>query len=102
MWVIVVLIFKFINVWYVQNWISKVIWVGNINYLIEVWCVGIYGMLRMLVFLCKDGIIKEVVVFQFLGSMVLDDVVICIVCMVVLFVFFLDVMGEKVDELEII
>lgn len=93
---------KSTNAWYVQNWISKVTRVGNINYPTEARRAGIYGTLRMLVSLKKDGTIKEVAVLQSSGSTVLDDAAIRIVRMAAPFAPFPDSMGEKVDELEII
>ncbi|MCM0613650.1 energy transducer TonB [Marinobacter sediminum] len=93
---------KSTNAWYVQNWISKVTRVGNINYPTEARRAGIYGTLRMLVSLKKDGTIKEVAVLQSSGSTVLDDAAIRIVRMASPFAPFPDDMREKVDELEII
>jgi len=93
---------KSTNAWYVNNWISKVTRVGNINYPTEARRAGIYGTLRMLVSLRKDGTIKEVAVLQSSGSTVLDDAAIRIVRMAAPFAPFPDAMGEKVDELEII
>lgn len=93
---------KSTNAWYVQNWISKVTRVGNINYPTEARRAGIYGTLRMLVSLKKDGTIKEVAILQSSGSRVLDDAAIRIVRMASPFAPFPEDMGEEVDELEII
>lgn len=93
---------KSTNAWYVQNWVSKVTRVGNINYPTEARRAGIYGTLRMLVSLKKDGTIKEVAVLQSSGSTVLDDAAIRIVRMASPFAPFPDSMRENVDELEII
>ncbi|MGM0768483.1 MAG: energy transducer TonB [Pseudomonadota bacterium] len=90
------------NAWYVQNWISKVTRVGNINYPTEARRAGIYGTLRMLVSLKKDGTIKEVAILQSSGSTVLDDAAIRIVRMASPFAPFPDDMRDEVDELEII
>lgn len=90
------------NAWYVQNWISKVTRVGNINYPTEARRAGIYGTLRMLVSLKKDGTIKELVILQSSGSTVLDDAAIRIVRMAAPFAPFPDEMREEADELEII
>ncbi|MEX2474139.1 TonB family protein [Marinobacter sp.] len=90
------------NAWYVQNWISKVTRVGNINYPTEARKAGIYGTLRMLVSLKKDGTIKEVAILQSSGSTVLDDAAISIVRMASPFAPFPDNMRDDVDELEII
>ena len=90
------------NAWYVQNWISKVTRVGNINYPTEARRAGIYGTLRMLVSLKKDGTIKELAILQSSGSTVLDDAAIRIVRMAAPFAPFPDDMREEVDELEII
>lgn len=90
------------NAWYVQNWITKVTRVGNINYPTEARRAGIYGTLRMLVSLKKDGTIKEVAILQSSGSTVLDDAAIRIVRMAAPFAPFPEGMKEEVDELEII
>lgn len=90
------------NAWYVQNWVSKVTRVGNINYPSEARRAGIYGNLRMLVALKKDGTIKELSILESSGSSVLDDAAIRIVRMAAPFAPFPDDMREDVDELEII
>ncbi|TNE95846.1 MAG: TonB family protein [Gammaproteobacteria bacterium] len=90
------------NAWYVQNWVSRVTRVGNINYPTEARRAGIYGTLRMLVSLKKDGTIKEVAILQSSGSTVLDDAAIQIVRMASPFAPFPEEMRENVDELEII
>jgi len=93
---------KSTNAWYVQNWVSKVTRVGNINYPTEARQAGIYGTLRMLVSLKKDGTIKEVAILQSSGSTVLDDAAIRIVRMAAPFAPFPEEMRQDVDELEII
>ena len=93
---------KSTNAWYVQNWVSKVTRVGNINYPTEARRAGIYGTLRMLVSLQKDGTIKELAILESSGSTVLDDAAIRIVRMAAPFAPFPDDMREDVDELEII
>ncbi|MEP1214336.1 MAG: energy transducer TonB [Marinobacter sp.] len=93
---------KSTNAWYVQNWVSKVTRVGNINYPKEARQAGIYGTLRMLVSLKKDGSIKELAILQSSGSTVLDDAAIRIVRMAAPFAPFPDDMRENIDELEII
>ncbi|QBM18773.1 hypothetical protein MARI_29160 [Marinobacter sp. JH2] len=90
------------NAWYVQNWVGKVTRVGNINYPTEARRAGIYGDLRMLVSIRKDGTIKEVTILQSSGSSVLDDAAIRIVRMAAPFAPFPESMREKADELEII
>ena len=93
---------KSTNAWYVQNWVSKVTRVGNINYPTEARRAGIYGTLRMLVSMKKDGTIKELAILESSGSSVLDDAAIRIVRMAAPFAPFPDDMRENVDELEII
>lgn len=90
------------NAWYVQNWVSRVTRVGNINYPAEAKRAGIYGTLRMLVALRKDGTIKEVAILESSGSSVLDDAAIRIVRMAAPFAPFPEEMREEADELEII
>jgi protein TonB len=93
---------KSTNAWYVQNWVSKVTRVGNINYPTEARRAGVYGTLRMLVSMRKDGTIKEVAILQSSGSTLLDDAAIRIVRMAGPFAPFPDEMRKDVDELEII
>ena len=93
---------KSTNAWYVQNWVSKVTRVGNINYPTEARRAGIYGTLRMLVSMREDGTIKELAILESSGSSVLDDAAIRIVRMAAPFAPFPDEMRENVDELEII
>ncbi|MBK1850996.1 energy transducer TonB [Marinobacter sp. 1-4A] len=93
---------KSTNAWYVQNWVSKVTRVGNINYPTEARRAGVYGTLRMLVSMQKDGSIKEVAILQSSGSTLLDDAAIRIVRMAAPFAPFPDDMKKDVDELEII
>lgn len=90
------------NAWYVQNWVSKVTRVGNINYPTEARRAGIYGTLRMLVTLKKDGSVKEVAILQSSGSRILDDAAIRIVRLAAPFAPFPEEMSKEVDELEII
>lgn len=90
------------SAWYVQNWVSKVTRVGNINYPVEARRAGIYGTLRMLVTLRKDGSIKEVAILQSSGSRILDDAAIRIVRLASPFAPFPEDMSKEVDELEII
>jgi len=93
---------KSTNAWYVQNWVTKVTRVGNINYPTEARRAGIYGTLRMLVSLKQDGTLKEVTILQSSGSTVLDDAAIRIVRMAAPFAPFPEEMRQEVDELEII
>ncbi|WP_273205691.1 energy transducer TonB [Marinobacter subterrani] len=93
---------KSTNAWYVQNWVTKVTRVGNINYPTEARRAGIYGTLRLLVSLKNDGTIKEVAILQSSGSTVLDDAAIRIVRMAAPFAPFPEEMRQEVDELEII
>lgn len=90
------------SAWYVQNWVSKVTRVGNINYPAEARRAGIYGTLRMLVTLKKDGSVKEVAILQSSGSRILDDAAIRIVRLASPFAPFPEDMSREVDELEII
>lgn len=90
------------NAWYVQNWVSKVTRIGNINYPSEARSNSLYGSLRMLVSLRKDGTIKEIAILNSSGSTVLDDAAINIVRMAAPFPAFTDKMKEQTDELEII
>lgn len=90
------------NAWYVQDWVSRVTRVGNMNYPPEARERGVYGDLRMLVSLRKDGSIKEVSILESSGSSLLDDAAIRIVRMASPFAPFPEEMREETDELEII
>lgn len=90
------------NAWYVQNWVSKVTKVGNLNYPPEARSSGIYGSLRMVVVLEKDGSVKDVEILNSSGSKVLDDAAIRIVRLSAPFAPFPPEMREKADQLEII
>lgn len=90
------------NAWYVRNWVDKITRVGNSNYPQEARTRGIYGDLRLLVSLRKDGTVKEVSVLESSGSSVLDDAAIRIIRLAAPFAPFPDEMREKTDELEII
>ncbi|SFR63060.1 protein TonB [Marinobacter daqiaonensis] len=90
------------NAWYVQNWITKVTRVGNMNYPQEARSRGIYGDLRLLVSLRKDGTIKELSILESSGHSVLDDAAIRIIRMAAPFAPFPEEMREQTDELEII
>ncbi|MFL1406964.1 energy transducer TonB [Marinobacter sp. M1N3S26] len=90
------------NAWYVRNWVDKITRVGNSNYPPEARTQGIYGDLRLLVSLRKDGTVKEVSILESSGSSVLDDAAIRIIRLAAPFAPFPDEMREKTDELEII
>ncbi|WP_111498523.1 MULTISPECIES: energy transducer TonB [Marinobacter] len=93
---------KSANAWYVQNWVSKVTKVGNLNYPPEARSSGIYGSLRMVVVLEKDGSVKDVEILNSSGSKVLDDAAIRIVRLSAPFAPFPPEMREQADQLEII
>lgn len=90
------------NAWYVQNWVSKVTRVGNINYPPEARRSGLYGSLRMVVVIERDGSVKDVEILNSSGSKVLDDAAIRIVRLSAPFAPFPPEMREDVDQLEII
>ena len=81
---------------------SKVTRVGNINYPTEARRAGIYGTLRLLVAMRKDGTVKEITVLESSGSTILDDAAVRIVRMAAPFAPFPDELREQADELEII
>lgn len=90
------------NAWYVQNWVSKVTRVGNLNYPPEARRAGIYGSLRMVVVIERDGSVKDVQILNSSGNSVLDDAAIRIVRLSAPFAPFPPEMREDVDQLEII
>lgn len=90
------------NAWYVQNWVDKVNRIGNLNYPQAARQNSIYGQLRMLVLLRRDGTIKNLEILESSGHSVLDDAAIRIVRMAAPFQAFTERMREQTDEIEII
>ncbi|PAV25316.1 energy transducer TonB [Tamilnaduibacter salinus] len=90
------------NAWYVQNWVSRVTRVGNLNYPAEARRAGIYGSLRMVVVVRRDGSLEDVEILESSGSRVLDDAAIRIVRMAAPFQSFTPEMKGHIDQLEII
>jgi protein TonB len=72
------------------------------NYPAEARNSGLYGDLRLLVTLRKDGSLKEVLVVESSGSTLLDDAAIRIVRLAAPYPPFPEQMSRDVDELEII
>lgn len=90
----VVLIMCDKGVWYKEDWCKKIECIGNFNYFDEVCWQKFYGSLWLLVLINCDGIIYEVQVLEFFGELIFDQVVQCIVCLVVFYVLF---SGDLVD-----
>jgi protein TonB len=72
------------------------------NYPAEARNSGLYGDLRLLATLRKDGSLKEVLVVHSSGSTLLDDAAIRIVRLAAPYPPFPEEMSRNVDELEII
>lgn len=64
---------------YVEDWVAKVERIGNLNYPEEARRRGIYGSLRLTVFLYADGTVESIVIDKPSGSKVLDQAAIDIV-----------------------
>lgn len=93
---------KSANAAYVLNWDNKVTRVGNLNYPPEARRAGIYGSLRMVVEIERDGSVKNVKILNSSGSTLLDDAAIRIVRLSGPFAPFPPELREVADQLEII
>lgn len=68
-----------ISAWYRDEWRKKVERIGNLNYPDEARRQQIYGSLRMLVTINRDGTVQELRVIESSGQPVLDDAALRIV-----------------------
>ncbi|WP_404365845.1 TonB family protein [Marinobacter sp.] len=88
------------HAWYVQNWIDRVVRVGNLNFPTDARGKSIHGAVRLLVVVKSDGTLKEVNILESSGSSVLDDSAIRIMRMAAPFASFSESM--EIDRIEII
>ena len=87
--------------WYKDEWRKKVERVGNLNYPEEARRQRIYGSLRMLVSINRDGTLYEVQVLESSGQQVLDQAALRIVRLAAPFAPFTGDLAD-IDRLEII
>jgi protein TonB len=86
---------------YVEDWVTKVERVGNVNYPEAARRQGIYGSLKLTVSIYADGRIEAVEVDRSSGSKVLDAAAIKIVELAAPYAAFPDDMRKKADILSI-
>jgi protein TonB len=86
---------------YVEDWVTKVERVGNVNYPEAARRQGLYGSLRLTVSIHADGRIEKVDIDRSSGSKILDTAAIRIVELAAPYARFPDDMREKADILSI-
>ncbi len=91
-----------ISAWYRDEWRKKVERIGNLNYPDEARRQQIYGSLRMLVTINRDGTVRELRVIESSGQPVLDDAALRIVRLAAPFAPFTGELAQKYDQVEII
>ena len=87
---------------YLDNWRKKVEAVGNLNYPAQASAEGIYGNLRLLVSIRKDGSVANIRILSSSGHKVLDESAIRIVHLASPFDPFPEELGQEADILDII
>ncbi|MCW3147462.1 energy transducer TonB [Stutzerimonas stutzeri] len=91
-----------ISAWYRDEWRKKVERIGNLNYPDEARRQQIYGSLRMLVTINRDGTVQELRVLESSGQNVLDEAAMRIVRLAAPFAPFTGELAQKFDQVEII
>jgi protein TonB len=91
-----------ISAWYRDEWRKKVERVGNLNYPDEARRQQIYGSLRMLVVIDRNGTLKELRVLESSGQPVLDEAAMRIVRLAAPFAPFSGDLANNFDQVEII
>jgi len=91
-----------ISAWYRDEWRKKVERIGNLNYPDEARRQQIYGSLRMLVTINRDGTVQELRVIESSGQPALDDAALRIVRLAAPFAPFTGELAQKYDQVEII
>jgi protein TonB len=86
---------------YVEDWVTKVERIGNVNYPEAARRQGIYGSLRLTVSIYSDGRIESVDIDRSSGSKILDTAAIKIVQLAAPYAPFPDEMRKKADILSI-
>jgi periplasmic protein TonB len=87
---------------YLDNWRKKVEAVGNLNYPAQASAEGIYGNLRLLVSIRKDGSVADIRILSSSGQKLLDESAIRIVHLASPFDPFPEELGQEADILDII
>lgn len=91
-----------ISAWYRDEWRKKVERIGNLNYPDEARRQQIYGSLRMLVVIDRNGTVQELRVLESSGQSVLDEAAMRIVRLAAPFAPFSGELAQKFDQVEII
>jgi protein TonB len=91
-----------ISAWYRDEWRKKVERIGNLNYPDEARRQQIYGSLRMLVVIDRNGAVQELRVLESSGQAVLDEAAMRIVRLAAPFAPFSGELSQKFDQVEII
>lgn len=91
-----------ISAWYRDEWRKKVERIGNLNYPDEARRQRIYGSLRMLVIIDRNGTVQELRVLESSGQAVLDEAAMRIVRLAAPFAPFSGELAQKFDQVEII
>lgn len=86
---------------YVEDWVTKVERIGNVNYPEAARRQGLYGSLRLTVSIYADGRIETIEVDRSSGSKILDTAAVKIVELAAPYAAFPDDMREKADILSI-
>jgi protein TonB len=86
---------------YVEDWVTKVERVGNVNYPEAARRQGIYGSLKLTVSIFADGRIETVEIDRSSGSKLLDAAAVRIVELAAPYARFPDDMRQKADILSI-
>jgi len=91
-----------ISAWYRDEWRKKVERIGNLNYPDEARRQRIYGSLRMLVIVDRNGAVQELRVLESSGQPLLDEAAMRIVRLAAPFAPFSGELAQKFDQVEII
>ncbi|WP_183166841.1 energy transducer TonB [Azomonas macrocytogenes] len=91
-----------ISAWYRDEWRKKVERIGNLNYPEEARRNQIYGHLRLLVTVNRDGTVAELQILESSGKPVLDSAAIRIVRLAAPFAPFIGELAKRYDQVEII
>ncbi|GAB6388540.1 energy transducer TonB [Stutzerimonas marianensis] len=91
-----------ISAWYRDEWRKKVERIGNLNYPDEARRQRIYGSLRMLVVVDRNGAVQELRVLESSGQAVLDEAAMRIVRLAAPFAPFSGELAKNFDQVEII
>ncbi len=91
-----------ISAWYRDEWRKKVERIGNLNYPDEARRQQIYGSLRMLVVIDRNGTVRELQVLESSGQPLLDEAAMRIVRLAAPFAPFSGELADNFDRVEII